>query len=88
MKNFASLSDQSTLGLTLGDPPCIVIAGSATSELDKAVVKNNFELLRERTRGVTIVTFDELFTRVRQAIGLLEASPLTHGYPGSSSEWL
>lgn len=73
-KNFATLFDQSANATTLGEPPCIIIAGSAASELDQPALKNSFELLRERTRGVTVVTFDELFTRVRQAIGLLEES--------------
>ena len=75
MKNFASLSKQSAQELTLGEPPCIIIAGSAGNELSQPSLRNNFELLRERTKGVTIVTFDELFARVRQAIGLLGAPP-------------
>lgn len=76
MKNFATLFDQGGPATTLGEPACIIIAGSAASELNQSVLRNNFELLRERTKGVTVITFDELFTRVRQAIGLLENLPV------------
>jgi len=74
IRNFAALAEGSTATLTLGEPRCVVIAGTAATELDTKVLKNNFELLRERTTGVTIITFDELFARVRQAIGVLEES--------------
>lgn len=73
-KNFSSLSEASGQPLTLGEPRCVVIAGTAATELTSHSLKNDFELLRERTLGVTIITFDELFARVRQAIGILEES--------------
>ncbi len=73
-KNFGSLSETSSQGFTLGEPRCVIIAGTAATELNTHSLKNDFELLRERTLGVTIITFDELFARVRQAIGILEES--------------
>lgn len=75
VKEFAALSEGEGEKSTLGEPRCIVIAGTVARELTTPRLKNNFELLRERTRGVTIMTFDELFTRVKQAIGLLESLP-------------
>jgi hypothetical protein len=75
VKEFAALSEREGEKSTLGEPRCIVIAGTVARELTTPRLKNNFELLRERTRGVTIMTFDELFTRVKQAIGLLESLP-------------
>ena len=70
-KNFATLMSED-VSLTLGEPRCVVIAGSAENELRDESSRNNFELLRERIAGVTVVTFDELFSRVRQSIGLLK----------------
>lgn len=72
MKNFAALSEGWDASVTLGEPRCLIIAGRASSELNSSALKNNFELLRERVSGVTIITFDELFARVRSAIGLIE----------------
>lgn len=73
-KNLSSLSQATGQPLTLGEPRCVVIAGAAATELNSQSLKNDFELLRERTSGVTIITFDELLARVRQAIGILEES--------------
>ena len=72
MRNFTALSEESNVTLTLGEPRCLIIAGKASTELNSDALKNNFELLRERVSGVTIITFDELFARVRSAIGLIE----------------
>jgi hypothetical protein len=75
-KNYATLLETSGLPLTLGEPRCVVIAGTAT-ELGSPSLKNDFELLRERTTGVTIITFDELLARVRRTIGVLEESTIS-----------
>jgi hypothetical protein len=72
MKDFAALNKEGDSTLTLGEPRCLLIAGSASAELNSVALRNNFELLRERVSGVTIITFDELFARCRNAIGLIE----------------
>jgi hypothetical protein len=46
-------------------PRCLVIAGHCRT-LDSTAKCQSFERYRERLSGVTIVTFDELFERVRQ----------------------
>jgi hypothetical protein len=74
MTEFNNLSVGSR-NLTLGEPPCVVIAGT-TSQLTNGDRRNNFELLRTRMNGVTIVTFDELFDRTRRSLGLMEDSSL------------
>lgn len=74
MRSFTALSEENSGTLTLGEPRCVIIAGRASVELNSNALKNNFELLRERVSGVAIITFDELFARVRSAIGLIEGS--------------
>jgi hypothetical protein len=73
-RSFDSLGAENPTRLTLGDPRCIVIAGQST-ELATQAMRENFELQRERVRGVTVVTFDELFLRIERLIALLEGRP-------------
>jgi hypothetical protein len=70
-RNFDSLGSESPNRLTLGEPRCIVIAG-LSSKLSTQVMRENFELQRERVRGVTVLTFDELFRRIERLVSLLE----------------
>lgn len=49
---------------------CLLIAGDSRS-LDSTAKRLSFERFRERISGVTIITFDELFDRVRQLEVLL-----------------
>ena len=69
-RDFASLALESETALTLGNPRCIVIAGHASIQLDSQPRKESFELLREKLTGLTVITFDELFARVEQSVGL------------------
>ena len=71
MRQFDSIGANSSPRLTLGEPRCIVIAGRS-SELANQDMKESFELQRERTHGVTILTFDELFLRLQRLVALLE----------------
>ena len=73
-RNFDSLGAENPSRLTLGEPRCIVIAG-LSSKLSTQVMRENFELQRERVRGVTILTFDELFSRIERLVSLLEGRP-------------
>jgi hypothetical protein len=70
-RSFDSLGAETPRRLTLGEPRCIVIAG-LSSELSTQVMRENFELQRERVRGVTVLTFDELFLRIERLVSLLE----------------
>jgi hypothetical protein len=71
MRQFDVISAEASKRLTLGDPRCIVVAGHSNQLLDQAM-RENFELQRERMHGVTIITYDELFTRLQRLISLLE----------------
>ena len=71
-RKFDSVVDtESPRRLTLGEPRCIVIAG-LSSKLSTQVMRENFELQRERVRGVTVLTFDELFRSIERLVMLLE----------------
>lgn len=58
--------------LSSSDPRCLLIVGSAQRELTDEFRKRSFERFRERLVGVTIVTFDEVFERVRALSVLFE----------------
>ena len=58
--------------LSSSDPRCLLIAGSAQRELTDEFRKRSFERFRERLVGVTIVTFDEVFERVRALSALFD----------------
>ena len=72
---FSNLTRRATEALTLGEPPCIVIAGDASAELHDEAQRSCFELWRQRLNGVTVVTYDELFRRIRRLVDLLEEAP-------------
>jgi hypothetical protein len=57
-------------GLLVTEPRCLIVAGHCDA-LDSQAKKLSFERFRERIKGVTLVTFDELFQRVEQFEELL-----------------
>lgn len=56
----------------LGEPRCLIIAGNAKEEFADEAMRVSFELQRERLRGVTVITYDELFRKLGKLIELLE----------------
>jgi hypothetical protein len=70
-RSFDTLGAENPTRLTLGEPRCIVIAGLST-RLTTQVMRENFELQRERVRGVTVLTFDELFLRIERLVSLID----------------
>lgn len=71
VRRFDSITSEASRRLTLGEPRCIVIAGNS-QQLASPIMKENFELQRERLNGVTVLTFDELFLRLEHLVRLLE----------------
>jgi hypothetical protein len=53
-------------------PHCLVIAGHAGRELDNDDKCQSFELARSNLKDVLVLTYDELFGKVRQLIETLE----------------
>jgi hypothetical protein len=74
MRDFTSLTSESENRPTLGEPRCIVIAGSS-NELTTIAHRECFELQRERLNGVSVITYDELFGKLNDLVQLLEAYP-------------
>lgn len=54
------------------NPQCAVIIGNAETELNNELKTKSFELFRHEFSGVLIITFDELFSKTRRLIKLLE----------------
>ena len=58
----------------LGGCPCVVVAGNAAVELDSAAKRESFEAQRAQLSSVRIVTYDELFTKLKMTTRLLEGA--------------
>jgi hypothetical protein len=68
-KNYADLKDADSF--TAFDPSCLVLVGNS-SELRSEDRRRSFTLLRNDSRNVSIVTYDELFDKVALLIRLIE----------------
>lgn len=66
--NVIELTRESGTSVESCDPPCVVIAGNATRELDSPDKRRSFELFRQQLTSVEVITFDELFERARRWI--------------------
>jgi hypothetical protein len=66
---------QNRNSLIIGAPRCLLIAGNARREFatdSTDTMRDDFELLREQSDGVTIITYDELFQKLERIVSLLE----------------
>lgn len=52
---------------------CVVIAGSIGRQLNDKTMKENFEMQRQSLHGITVLSYDELFRKVEDLIGLIES---------------
>jgi hypothetical protein len=69
-------------GWLLTEPRCLVVAGNVSRELKNDHMRNSFELHRERLQGITLISYDELFERLRCMVTLLEGDePLDEDIP-------
>ena len=71
-ENFASLTNGQDDLFDSFNPQCAVIIGNAEAELNNKSKTKSFELFRHQIPGVLVITFDELFSKTRQLINLLE----------------
>jgi hypothetical protein len=70
--NYKNLQEDQT-HFTAFDPKCLIITGDYSREIQGDGSKGrSFTLLRHDSRNVAIVTYDELFDKVRLLIELLE----------------
>jgi hypothetical protein len=71
-ENFAPLTNGQEDLFDSFNPQCAVIIGNASVELDSKSKTKSFELFRHQFPGLVVITFDELFSKTRQLINLLE----------------
>lgn len=71
-KEFYSLARKSARPFEVFNPKCMVIAGTINDQWDSEQVKS-FELIRNDSKSIEVITFDELFKRAEMLIGLLES---------------
>jgi hypothetical protein len=76
ISNFQQIADESSRHLTIAEPRCLVIAGNARNELKTSAMREGFELQRERLQGVTILAYDELFSKLASIVKLVEGEEM------------
>lgn len=52
-------------------PSCVVLIGNYGAELDSSAKRRSFELYRSSLSGVSVVTYDELFDRLKKILEVL-----------------
>lgn len=52
-------------------PSCVVLVGNYGAELDSPAKRRSFELYRSSLNGVSVVTYDELFDRLKKILDVL-----------------
>jgi hypothetical protein len=55
-------------------PSCMVLMGNYARELDSSEKRRSFELYRSSLNGVSIITYDELFTRLEKILDVLRGN--------------
>ena len=78
LRHFTSLTHPDSgpdLRIEAFDPRCLVVVGSLARDCTEAACRKSFELFRAALRDVQVVTFDELFAKVRILLDLLEGAP-------------
>ena len=71
-KSFYAISSVSTERYTVINPRCLLIVGSFENEQLDDTQKKSFEIFRSDLKSVEIITYDELFAKMRLLLGLLE----------------
>jgi hypothetical protein len=71
-KNYYHLIQTNEEGFQTFNPKCMLIIGNLTNENFDQYKQRSFELLRNDSKQIEIVTFDELFQKVQMLINLLE----------------
>ena len=77
ISSSSDILGQNQKRMVVGAPRCLLIAGNAEREFAKDTtdtMRDDFELLREQSEGVTIITYDELFKKVERTVSLLEGT--------------
>ena len=68
--NYHSLFNGETIEVF--NPKCVLIAGDLEISTPESSMRNSFETFRGELTGIELITYDELFGRVRKLIDLFE----------------
>lgn len=72
LKNYYSLSGQyQSLQFSAFNPQCLIIAGNLGLENPNAIQRKSLDLFRSVSNVVSIITFDELFGKVKDLVDLI-----------------
>ena len=71
-KSFYAISSASTENYTVINPRCLLIVGSFENEQLDDTQKKSFEIFRSDLKSVEIITYDELFAKMRLLLALLK----------------
>lgn len=72
-KNYKSLVNDSAIHFEAFNPRCIVVLGNIQREVENnKEKKETFELFRSGNTDIEIVTYDELFEKIKILVELLE----------------
>jgi len=72
LKNYYNLCrTDSSLQFVAFNPQCLIIAGNLDLENLNGIQRKSFELFRSASNAVTVITFDELFGKVRDLIEIV-----------------
>ena len=72
-QDYHSLTHGQTNPFDSFDPRCATVVGNASRDLPNEDKRKSFELFRNQFSSVTIITYDELFSRAEQLIRVLES---------------
>jgi len=71
MKDYHAVVRNSQQSFNAFDPPCMVIAGNFRKVMTTPEKHASFDLFRHSLKGVQIVTYDEVFTKIESLLKLL-----------------
>lgn len=69
---YLSLITESDNEIEAFHPQCAIITGNIREELESSIKKRSFELFRNNLMDIQIITYDELFGKIKHLIELLE----------------
>ena len=73
-QDFYSLKNDKLQDIETFNPQSLVIIGNIAKELKDSDQKKSFELFRNELKNVQVISFDELFSKVKVLIDLLEGN--------------
>ena len=77
-KSFYAISAESANRFAVINPKCLLIIGSLENEQLDDIQKKSFEIFRSDLKNVEIITFDELFAKIKLLLELFEGRTSRH----------